>query len=300
MQNWKRSRERLHKNTFKSVFHHNKLSVHLLIDASEISLKITLLDSMKSTDLFNLSGKTALVTGCSRGIGKAMAIGLAEAGANIIGVSSGLEAGSDVETEIKNLNKKFFHYKVDLGNRKKLYEFISKVKSDHSKVDILINNAGIIKRDPAVQHNDEEWDSVLSINLDAAFILAREFGKEMVKRGEGKIIFTCSLLSFQGGINVAGYTASKSAVAGLVKALANEWASKGVNINGIAPGYVATKNTEALREDKERNKAIEKRIPAGRWGTPDDFKGPVVFLSSAASEYVNGEILTVDGGWMGR
>lgn len=255
---------------------------------------------MKSTDLFNLSGKTALVTGCSRGIGKAMAIGLAEAGANIIGVSSGLEAGSDVETEIKNLNKKFFHYKVDLGNRKELYEFISKVKSDHSKVDILINNAGIIKRDPAVQHNDEEWDSVLSINLDAAFILAREFGKEMVKRGEGKIIFTCSLLSFQGGINVAGYTASKSAVAGLVKALANEWASKGVNINGIAPGYVATKNTQALREDKERNKSIEERIPAGRWGTADDFKGPVVFLSSAASEYVNGEILTVDGGWMGR
>jgi len=255
---------------------------------------------MNSLDLFTLSGKTALVTGCSRGIGKAMAIALAEAGADIIGVSSGLQAGSDVEEEIKNVGKKFFHYKVDLGNRKELYEFISKVKTEHPKVDILINNAGIIKRDPAVQHNDEEWDSVLSINLDAAFILAREFGKEMVKRGEGKIIFTCSLLSFQGGINVAGYTASKSAVAGLVKALANEWASKGVNVNGIAPGYVATKNTEALREDKERNKSIQERIPAGRWGTPEDFKGPVVFLSSTASDYVNGEILTVDGGWMGR
>ncbi len=255
---------------------------------------------MKSSNLFTLSGKVALITGCSRGIGKAMAIALAEAGADIIGVSSGLQAGSDVEQEIKNLGKKFFHYKVDLGNRKELYEFISKVKTEHSKVDILINNAGIIKRDPAIQHNDEEWDAVLSINLDAAFILSREFGKEMVKRGEGKIIFTCSLLSFQGGINVAGYTASKSAIAGLVKALANEWASKRVNINGIAPGYIATKNTEALREDKERNKAIEDRIPAGSWGTPDDFKGPVVFLSSAASDYVNGEILTVDGGWMGR
>ncbi|MGN6248284.1 MAG: 2-dehydro-3-deoxy-D-gluconate 5-dehydrogenase KduD [Ginsengibacter sp.] len=255
---------------------------------------------MKSTDLFNLSGKTALVTGCSRGIGKAMAVGLAEAGADIIGVSSSLQPGSDIEEQIKNSGKKFFHYKVDLGNRKELYDFISKTKSGHPVVDILINNAGIIKRKPALQHSDEEWDSVLSINLDAAFILAREFGKEMVKRGEGKIIFTCSLLSFQGGINVPGYTASKSALAGLVRALANEWASKGINVNGIAPGYVATKNTEALREDKERNKAIEDRIPAGRWGTPDDFKGPVVFLSSAASEYVNGEILTVDGGWMGR
>ncbi len=255
---------------------------------------------MKSTDLFNLSGKTALVTGCSRGIGEAMAIGLAEAGAEIIGVSSSLKAGSSVENEIKNLGKKFFHYKVDLGNRKELYEFISKVKTEHSKVDILVNNAGVIKRDPAVQYSDEKWDSVLSINLDAAFILAREFGKEMVQRGEGKIIFTCSVLSFQGGINVAGYTASKSAVAGLVKALANEWASKGINVNGIAPGYIATENTEALREDKDRNQAIIERIPAGRWGTPDDFKGPVVFLSSAASQYVNGEILTVDGGWMGR
>ena len=255
---------------------------------------------MKSIDLFNLSQKMAIVTGCSRGIGKAMAIGLAEAGADIIGVSSSIEAGSDVEEEIKILGKKFFHYKVDLGNRKELYEFIAKIKTQHPKVDILINNAGIIKRDPAIQHNDEEWDSVLSINLDAAFILAREFGKEMVKRGDGKIIFTCSLLSFQGGINVPGYTASKSAVAGLVKALANEWASKGVNVNGIAPGYVATKNTEALREDKERNKSIQDRIPAGRWGTPDDFKGPIVFLSSAASGYVNGEILTVDGGWMAR
>jgi len=255
---------------------------------------------MNIYELFNLSGKTALVTGCSRGIGKAMALGLAEAGADIIGVSSGIQPGSDVEEEIKNLGRKFSSYAIDLGNRNELYESVEKIKSSHPVVDILINNAGIIKRNPAVSHTDEEWDSVLSINLDAAFILAREFGKEMIQRGHGKIVFTSSLLSFQGGINVPGYTASKSAIAGLVKALANEWASKGVNVNGIAPGYIATKNTEALREDVTRNKSILERIPAGRWGTPEDFKGPVIFLSAAASAYVHGEILTVDGGWMGR
>lgn len=251
-------------------------------------------------DLFNLSGKTALVTGCSRGIGKAMAIALAEAGADIIGVSGTLQPGSEVEEEVKNLGRKFSLYTIDLGIRNEIYESIAKIKSSHPVIDILINNAGIIKRNPAALHSDEEWDSVLAINLDAAFILAREFGKEMITREKGKIIFTCSLLSFQGGINVPGYTASKSAIAGLVKALANEWASKGVNVNGIAPGYVATKNTEALREDAERNKSILDRIPAGRWGNPEDFKGPIVFLSSAASDYVHGEILTVDGGWIGR
>lgn len=255
---------------------------------------------MKLNDLFNLSGKTALVTGCSRGIGKAMATGLAEAGANIIGVSSSLEAGSDTEKEIIALGRKFTSYKIDLENRNELLDSISKIKSAHPVVDILINNAGTIKRNPAIAYTDEDWDTVLNINLNSAFVLAREFGKEMVQRQKGKIIFTCSLLSFQGGINVAAYTASKSAVAGLVKALANEWASKGVNVNGIAPGYIATKNTEALRADVARNKAIEERIPAGRWGTPEDLIGPVVFLSSAASDYVHGEILTVDGGWMGR
>lgn len=251
-------------------------------------------------ELFNLSGKTAIVTGCSRGIGKAMATGMAEAGADIIGISGTLQPGSDVQEDVEKTGRKFFPYKIDLGNRKELYESISKIKSAHPVIDIHINNAGIIKRNPAASHGDEEWDSVLAINLNAAFILAREFGKEMIERKSGKIIFTCSLLSFQGGINVPGYTASKSAVAGLVKALANEWASKGVNVNGIAPGYIATKNTEALREDTERNKSILDRIPAGRWGTPDDFKGPAIFLSSAASDYVHGEILTVDGGWMGR
>ena len=255
---------------------------------------------MALNNLFNLSGKTALVTGCSRGIGKSMAIGLAEAGADIIGVSSTLQPESDVEQEIKKLGRKFSAYAIDLGNRNELYGSIAKIKSSHPIVDILINNAGIIKRDPAVKHTDEEWDSVLSINLNAAFILAREFGKEMVQREQGKIIFTCSLLSFQGGINVPGYAASKGAIGSLVKALANEWASKGVNVNGIAPGYIATKNTEALREDARRSQSILDRIPAARWGTPEDFIGPAVFLSSAASGYVHGEILTVDGGWMGR
>ena len=255
---------------------------------------------MKLNELFDLSGKTALVTGCSRGIGEAMAIGLAEAGADIIGVSGTLQSGSDAEEGVKRSGRKFSAYPIDLANRDVLYESIKKIKSTHPVIDILINNAGIIKRDPAALHTDEEWDSVLAVNLNAAFILARELGKEMIKREQGKIIFTCSLLSFQGGINVPGYTASKAAVAGLVKALANEWASKGVNVNGIAPGYIATKNTQALREDAARNKSILDRIPAGRWGDPEDFKGPAVFLSSAASDYVHGEILTVDGGWMGR
>jgi 2-deoxy-D-gluconate 3-dehydrogenase len=255
---------------------------------------------MRSNRLFDLSAKTALITGCSRGIGEAMASGLAGAGADIIGISSTLAPGSKLQEEIKKLGRKFVPYTIDIGNRKSLYDSIEKIKSENPVIDILINNAGIIKRAPAAVHSDEEWDSVLDVNLNAAFILAREFGKEMIKRRSGKIIFTCSLLSFQGGINVPGYAASKGAVASLVKALANEWASKGVNVNGIAPGYIATKNTEALRENEERSKAILARIPAGRWGEPADFIGPAIFLSSHASDYVDGEILTVDGGWMGR
>ena len=255
---------------------------------------------MTTTDYFSLYGKTALVTGCSSGIGEAMAIGLAEAGANIIGVSGTIAKGSNVEKAVTKLKRHFSFYAFDLGDRSQIYDGIKKIKSAHSTIDILINNAGIILRDPAVNHSDEEWDKVLAVNLDAPFVLTREFGKEMLERKSGKIIFTCSLLSFQGGINVPGYTASKSAIAGLVKAFANEWASKGVNVNGIAPGYVSTNNTKALRDDLQRNKSILERIPAGRWGEPNDFKGPAIFLSSAASDYVHGEILTVDGGWMGR
>lgn len=251
-------------------------------------------------NLFNLSGKTALVTGCNKGIGKGMALGLAEAGADIIGVSSSLQPGSEVENEVKALGRNFKAYQCDMSDRESIYTFIKKVLAGNSNIDILVNNAGTIMRKPAAEHPDEFWDKVLNINLDAPFILARELGKHMLERGSGKIIFTCSLLSFQGGILVPGYAASKGALASLVKALANEWAGKGVNVNGIAPGYIATDNTEALRNDEERSKSILSRIPANRWGEPQDFKGPVVFLASEASNYVHGTILTVDGGWMGR
>ncbi len=250
---------------------------------------------------FDLTGKTALVTGCNKGIGKAMAIGLAEAGADIIGVSASLELnGSQVEKEIRALGRNFKAYQADFSDRKSIYAFIEQLFNENLSIDILVNNAGTIMRAPAAEHSDEYWDRVININLDAQFILARELGKHMLKRGSGKIIFTCSLLSFQGGITVPGYAASKGAVASLVKALANEWAGKGVNVNGIAPGYIATDNTEALRNDPERSKSILGRIPAGRWGEPDDFKGAVVYLASNAANYVQGEILTVDGGWMGR
>lgn len=252
-------------------------------------------------NLFDLTGKTALVTGCNKGIGKAMAIGLAEAGANIIGVSGSLElSGSDIEKKVTALGRSFKAYAANLSDRDALYAFIRQVQAENPVIDILVNNAGTIMRKPAAEHPDEYWDKVLSLNLDAPFILAREIGKKMIEKGSGKIIFTCSLLSFQGGITVPGYAASKGALSSLVKALANEWASKGVNVNGIAPGYIATDNTEALRNDPERSASIMSRIPAGRWGEPEDFKGPAVFLASEAAAYVNGTILVVDGGWMGR
>jgi 2-deoxy-D-gluconate 3-dehydrogenase len=255
---------------------------------------------MITTELFNLSGKKALVTGCNKGIGRSMALGLAEAGADIVGVSVSLPLeDSETALEIKARGRQFYGFRADLSERISLYNFINDVTKDHS-IDILVNNAGTIMRKPAVEHPDEYWDKVLSINLDAPFILAREFGQKMLEKGSGKIIFTCSLLSFQGGVNVPGYAASKGALSSLVKALANEWAPGGVNVNGIAPGYIATDNTEALRNDPARSRSILERIPAARWGDPDDFKGPVVFLASAAAAYVHGTILTVDGGWMGR
>lgn len=251
--------------------------------------------------LFDLSGKTALVTGCNKGIGKGMALGLAQAGADIIGVSGSLElSGSEIEKEVTALGRKFKAYQANLSDRESLYAFIHRAQEENASIDILVNNAGTILRKPAAEHPDEYWDTVLALNLDAPFILAREIGKKMIGKGSGKIIFTCSLLSFQGGINVPGYAASKGALSSLVKALANEWASKGVNVNGIAPGYIATDNTEALRNDPDRSASILSRIPAGRWGEPGDFAGPVVFLASEAASYVSGTILTVDGGWMGR
>ncbi|GAB3880642.1 SDR family oxidoreductase [Spirosoma agri] len=250
---------------------------------------------------FSLAGKLALVTGCKRGIGKAMAEALAEAGADIIGVSANLERdGSAVSQAVEQLGRKFYAYQADFGNRESLYAFIKQVKNDHPVVDILVNNAGTILRKPVAEHPDEYWDEVIAINQTAQFILTREIGKDMVERGRGNVVFTASLLTFQGGVNVPGYAASKGAIGSMVKAFANEWASKGVNVNAIAPGYIATDNTEALRADPARSKSILDRIPAARWGEPDDFKGPIVFLASDAARYVHGTILTVDGGWMGR
>ncbi|MEO5563886.1 MAG: SDR family oxidoreductase [Chitinophagaceae bacterium] len=252
-------------------------------------------------DQFNLSGKTALVTGCNKGIGKGMALGLAEAGADIIGVSATIElSGSKTEKEVTALGRKFKAYQADFSNRDSLYAFTKKVLAENPAIDILINNAGTIRRAPAAEHSDEYWDQVIAINLDSQFILAREIGKHMLQRGSGKVIFTCSMLTFQGGVNVISYAASKGALGSVVKGLSNEWAGKGINVNGIAPGYIATDNTQSLQDDPVRNKAILERIPAGRWGTPEDFKGAAVYLSSAAGSYVNGTIMTVDGGWMGR
>ncbi len=255
---------------------------------------------MNILDRFKLTGKIALVTGCKRGIGKAIALGLAEAGADIIGVSATLEADSDVEKAVRALGRSFKGYAADFADRKSLYAFIEQLKKDFPRIDILFNNAGTIMRKPAAEHPDDMWDKVIETNLNAQFILAREIGKEMVARGSGKIIFTASLLTFQGGITVPGYAASKGGIGSLVKAFANEWAVKGVNVNAIAPGYISTDNTEALRNDPTRSQQILARIPAGRWGETEDFKGAAVYLASDAAAYVHGTVLLVDGGWMGR
>ena len=256
---------------------------------------------MSILNTFSLEGKTAIVTGCKRGIGKAMAIGLAEAGANIIGVSASMElSNSDVEKEVIARGKNFKGYQCDFSDRKALYAFIKQVKSDFPVIDILVNNAGTILRAPAAEHPDEMWDKVVEVNQNAQFILTREIGRDMIERGSGKVVFTASLLTFQGGITVPGYAASKGAIGQLTMAFANEWASKGVNVNAIAPGYIATDNTEALRNDSDRSTSILGRIPAGRWGKPEDFAGPVVFLCSEASAYMHGSVTLVDGGWMGR
>jgi 2-deoxy-D-gluconate 3-dehydrogenase len=256
---------------------------------------------MSVIDLFSLKGKTALVSGCKRGIGMAMAQALAEAGANIIGVSANLELeGSDISKQVRLIGREFYAYQCDFGNREALHSFTQKVLSEHPVIDILVNNAGTILRKPAAEHPDGYWDEVIAVNQTAPFILTREIGKRMIESGGGKIIFTASLLTFQGGINVPGYAASKGAIGQLTKAFANEWASKGINVNAIAPGYIATDNTTALREDEGRSRSIIERIPAARWGEATDFKGPIVFLASEASSYMHGHVLTVDGGWMGR
>ena len=256
---------------------------------------------MSVLNQFSLAGKTALVTGCKRGIGKAMACALAEAGADIVGVSATLELeNSEVSMQVKALNRHFVGYACDFSNRSALHEFIDTLNTNHPTIDILVNNAGTIMRAPASEHSEDYWDTVIEVNLTAQFVLSKEVGKKMLRRKSGKIIFTASLLTFQGGITVPGYAASKGAIGQLTKALSNEWAAHGINVNAIAPGYIRTDNTKALQEDTNRNQAILDRIPAQRWGETEDFAGPIVFLASSASDYMHGSILTVDGGWMGR
>ncbi|MDV7146020.1 SDR family oxidoreductase, partial [Tropicimonas sp. TH_r6] len=251
--------------------------------------------------MFDLTGKTALVTGARRGIGMGMAIGLAEAGANVIGVSAQMEdEGSKVGEAVKALGREFKGYSCDFSDRAAVTAFCAKVLEENPQIDILVNNAGTIMRKPAAEHPDEWWDKVIEVNLSAQFVITREIGRSMIERGSGKVIFTASLLTFQGGITVPGYAASKGGIGQLTMAFANEWAGKGVNVNAIAPGYIATDNTQALQDDKDRYEAILGRIPAGRWGTPEDFAGPAVFLASDAASYVHGTTLLVDGGWMGR
>jgi 2-dehydro-3-deoxy-D-gluconate 5-dehydrogenase len=250
---------------------------------------------------FDLSGRLAVVTGCRRGIGLAMAEALAVAGADIIGVSASLEPqGSEVERRVTALGRAFTPYQVDLANRVAAGDLAATLASGTRPVDILVNNAGTIRRAPAARHGDDDWDHVLEVDLSAPFVLAREIGRGMVDRGRGKIIFTASMLSFQGGVNVVGYAAAKSGIVGLTRALANEWAGHGVNVNAIAPGYIATDNTQPLRDQPERNRAILDRIPASRWGRPEDLGGATVFLASDAAAYVHGTVLAVDGGWLSR
>jgi 2-deoxy-D-gluconate 3-dehydrogenase len=252
-------------------------------------------------DLFRLDGKTALVTGCRRGIGRGFARALAEAGSDIIGVSASMESsGSAVEGDVRATGRSFTGYQCEFSDRGSVYTFLDRLRSDGHSIDILVNNAGTIEREPAEFHSDESWDRVIEVNLNTQFILSREIGKDMLGRGSGKIIFTASLLSYQGGITVPSYAASKGGIAQLTMALANEWAGRGVNVNAIAPGYVATDNNLQIRTDSDRYQAILNRIPAGRWGEPEDLMGAVVFLASQASEYVHGQLLLVDGGWMGR
>lgn len=248
--------------------------------------------------VLDLTGTTAVVTGARRGIGFAMAEALAMAGADIIAASARQEAdGGAIGARVRELGRAFEGHAVDLSDREAVHAFGETVRD---RADILVNNAGTIRRAPAAEHPLEWWDEVLDVNLRNQFALTQVIGASMVQRGAGRIIFTASLLSFQGGINVPGYTAAKSGIAGLVKALSNEWSGHGVTVNAIAPGYIATDNTAALRADEDRSQAILERIPAGRWGQPADLQGATAFLASPAAAYVTGVTLPVDGGWMGR
>ena len=250
-------------------------------------------------DAFRLDGKNALVTGSHRGLGAAMAVALAEAGANVM-CHGQSEDGSKMSREIEQLGRQSGYISADLSRPHSAEHLFRSTIDALGSLDILINNAGVIRRAPAAEHSQEYWDEVIAINLDAVFRLSQLAGRHMLERGGGKIVNVASLLSFQGGVFVPAYAAAKGAVAQLTKALSNEWAGKGINVNAIAPGYMETDNTTALRQDPVRSRQIMERIPAGRWGRPCDVSGAAVFLSSAASDYVHGHVLVIDGGWLAR
>jgi 2-deoxy-D-gluconate 3-dehydrogenase len=250
-------------------------------------------------DAFKLEGKVALVTGASTGLGAAIAIALAEAGADVA-CHGNTHAPDATCSAVTQAGRKAFAITGDLGDRSRPQQLIENTIKHFGQLDILVNNAGTIRRAPATEYSEEDWATVIEVNLSSVFRMAQHAGRHMIERGGGKILNIASLLSFQGGITVPAYAASKGGVAQLTKALANEWAAKNINVNAIAPGYMRTDNTKALQQDETRNRQILERIPAGRWGEPGDLGGPAVFLCSAASDYINGHVLVVDGGWMGR
>ncbi|MEG3696030.1 2-dehydro-3-deoxy-D-gluconate 5-dehydrogenase KduD [Vibrio coralliirubri] len=248
---------------------------------------------------FNLEGKVAIVTGCDTGLGQGMAIGLAEAGCKVVGVNR-VEPTDTIE-KMNAAGHTFLDVRADLLKQEDIPGIIDKALTEFGHIDILVNNAGIIRREDAIEFSEQNWDDVMNINTKTVFFMSQSVAKQFKAQGTGgKIINIASMLSFQGGIRVPSYTASKSAVMGITRAMANEWASDNINVNAIAPGYMATNNTQALREDADRNKAILERIPADRWGTPKDVAGPCVFLASPASDYINGYTIAVDGGWLAR
>nr|WP_281015419.1 2-dehydro-3-deoxy-D-gluconate 5-dehydrogenase KduD [Martelella mediterranea] len=251
------------------------------------------------TDEFNLSGKTAIVTGCDTGLGQGMAVALAEAGADVVGVN--IVEPTETIKKVEALGRRFVSIEANLMKQGDIPGIVEKAVEAFGKIDILVNNAGIIRREDAVDFSEADWDDVMNINIKSVFFLSQAVARQFIKQGHGgKIINIASMLSFQGGIRVPSYTASKSAVMGVTKLLANEWADQNINVNAIAPGYMATNNTAALRADEDRSKAILDRIPAARWGLPRDLAGPVVFLASEAASYVNGYTIAVDGGWLAR
>jgi len=250
-------------------------------------------------DNFQLTGQVAIVTGCNTGLGQGMALALAQAGADIVGIN--VSAPDETREQVEATGRRFTDLRADLADTASIPGLIDQAKARHGRVDILVNNAGIIRREDAIKFSEKDWDDVIDLNLKTVFFFSQAVARHYsAQGGGGKIINVASMLSFQGGVRVPSYTASKSAVVGITRAMANEWASHRINVNAIAPGYMATNNTAALRADESRNVSILERIPAGRWGVPDDLAGPVVFLASRASDYVNGYTVAVDGGWLAR